>query len=177
MCCSGCPAGCCCVHVGLHDILCTHSHMNACTHSYVVTQVGDGSQSGSFREQRIKGWRHLCVGELLVWIGITIKMGTLGRCRAAHYWSSVDGFGDGAIKATMKKNRYNEITGNLAFAPRGTPGGWAKIGWLDEWLRKRCQEGCGITGRCAVDETMIKSLCKLCPWIQYMPKKPIQWGN
>ena len=60
--------------------------------------MGDGTQANSFRQQRIKGWRTLCGGELLVWIGVAIKMGTLGRCRSAHFWSGVDGFGDETIK-------------------------------------------------------------------------------
>ena len=76
----------------------------------------------------------LCARELLVWIGIAIKMGTLGRCRAAHFWSNVDGFGDETIKGSMKKNRWKQIASNLSFAPRGTPPGWGKIKWFDEYL-------------------------------------------
>lgn len=138
--------------------------------------MGDGSAPNSFKESRIKGWRHLCAGELLVWMGVNIKMGTLGRARAAHYWSKVDGFGDATISSSMKKNRYAEIAANLSFAPRGTTNSWDKIGWLDAMLRQKCREACGITRECAVDESMIKCLSKMCPWIQYMPKKPIKWG-
>ena len=138
--------------------------------------MNDGSASNSFKEPRIKGWRHLCVGELLVWIGITIKMGVLGRARASHYWSKSDDFGSTTIGCSMKKNRYNQIAANLSFAPRGAAKGWEKIKWLDELLRKKCREACGIARECAVDESMIKCLCKHCPWLSFMPNKPIKWG-
>ena len=90
-------------------------------------QVHNTPVEGSFREQRIKDWKPLGVGELLVWMGITYKMGTLGRARAGHYWMMDDDFGSKTIRAAMHKNRYNSITSMLSFAPRGTPGGWAKI--------------------------------------------------
>ena len=140
--------------------------------------MGAGSEPNSFQEKRIKGWRTLCVGELLMWIGITIKMDTLGRARAAHYWSNVEGFGDATIKSHMKKNRYRDIAANLlSFDARGTSGSWEKIDWLDKFLRRKCREACGIASACTVDETMIKCLCKFCPWIQFMPNKPIEWGE
>ena len=110
-------------------------------------------------------------------MGIAIKMGTLGRCRAAHFWSNVDGFGDETIKGSMKKNRWKQIASNLSFAPRGAPPGWGEIKWLDEFLRRKCREACGITQNCSVDESMFKCLCKMCPWIQFMPNKPIKWGK
>ena len=128
--------------------------MSMCACVICDLKVGDGTQANSFKEQRIKGWRHLCAGELLVWIGIAIKMGTLGRCRAAHYWSNRKGFGDDSIKDSMKKNRWKQIASNLTFAPRGTSGGWDKIKWLDDFLREMCRLACGITQNCAVDESM-----------------------
>ena len=76
----------------------------------------------------------------------------------------------------MRKNRYNAITSNLSFAPRGAASGWNKISWLDNILRKACRAAVGITQHAAVDESMIKCLSKYCPWIQYMPKKPIKRG-
>ena len=112
-----------------------------------------------------------------MWIGITLKMGTLGRARASHYWSKDGDFGNDVIKASMKENRYAAITANLSFAPRGTASGWPKISWLDGVLRSRCRAACGITQHATVDESMIKMLSKFCPWLQYMPKKPIKWGK
>ena len=112
-----------------------------------------------------------------MWIGITLKMGTLGHARASHYWSQDEDFGNNIIKASMKENRYVAITANLSFAPRGTASGWPKISWLDEVLRLACRSASGITQHAAVDESMIKMLSKFCPWLQYMPKKPIKWGN
>ena len=111
-----------------------------------------------------------------MWIGISFKIGCLGRSRVTHYWSKVDGFGDTTIRSTMKLNRYREIASNLTFAPRGTAGGWAKISWLDSVLRSACRAACGITQHVAVDESMIKCLSTFCKWIQYMPKKPIKRG-
>ena len=130
----------------------------------------------SFRGQRCKDWTTLGVGELLVWIGITYKMGTLGRARAGHYWSSDPDFGNDFIRSVMGKNRYNAITSNLSFAARGTANGWAKISWLDEVLAAACRAAIGITQRFAIDESMIKCLSRYCPWLQYMPKKPIKRG-
>jgi hypothetical protein len=109
-------------------------------------------------------------------MGITLKMGTLGKPRASHYWSTDDDFGNDVIRSSMKENRYMEITSNLSFAPRGTASGWPKIGWLDKILREACMSAVGITQHVAIDESMIKLLSRYCPWIQYMPKKPIKWG-
>ena len=132
-------------------------------------------------EARCKDWVPLTAGELLVWIGITMKMGTLGRARASHYWCSDkdcgDDFGNPKIKSSMVQSRYDDITANLSFAPRGTASGWAKISWLDELLKTMCQLAIGITQHVAIDESMIKCLSKFCSWIQYMPKKPIKRGE
>ena len=111
-----------------------------------------------------------------MWIGITIKMGTLGRARAGHYWMDDGDYGSETIRSAMKANRYSAITANLSFAPRGTPSGWSKIAWLDGVLRAACRAAVGITQHVAVDESMIKCLSKYCPWIVYMPKKPIKRG-
>ena len=131
---------------------------------------------GSFKARRAKDWTTLTSGELLVWIGITFRMGTLGRARAGHYWCGVNGLHDDTINDAMLKNRYNAIASNLSFAPRGTASGWAKISWLDDILRKACRAAIGITQHITIDESMIKCLSKFCPWIQYMPKKPIKRG-
>ena len=105
-----------------------------------------------------------------------MKMGTLGRPRAAHFWMDDEDFGNHKIKSSMLANRYKDITANLSFAPRGTPKGWAKIAWLDGVLRAACRAAVGFTQHMTVDESMIKLLSKFCPWIQYMPKKPIKRG-
>ena len=88
-----------------------------------------------------------------------------------------DDFGNNIIRASMLHNRYVAITSNLSFAPRGTRCGWAKISWLDGVIRVTCRDAVGITQHMAIDESMIKVLSKFCPWIQYMPKKPIKRGN
>ena len=103
-------------------------------------------------------------------------LGTLGRSRVAHLWSKRDGFGDETISSTMKKSRYQQIAANLSFAPRGSEGSWAKIGWLDSVLLAACRVAVGITQHFTVDESMIKTLSKYCRWICYMPKKPIKRG-
>ena len=137
----------------------------------------DSRVAGSFTEQRCKEWSHLGPGELLVWMGITFKMGTIGRSRASHYWSTDDDFGNEIIRSSMHKNRYNAIAANLSYAPRGAPGGWGKIQWLDGVMRIKCRTACGITQYVAIDESMIKCLSKYCPWLQYMPRKPIKRGK
>ena len=110
-------------------------------------------------------------------MGITFKMGTLGKSRASHYWSKDDDFGNDVIRTSMKENRYMAITANLSFAPRGTANGWAKIAWLDGVIREACMAAVGITQHVSIDESMIKMLSRFCRWIQYMPKKPIKWGE
>ena len=137
----------------------------------------NSARDGSFKQRRRKGWRTLTSGELMVWLGITLKMGTLGRNRMAHYWSKEDGFGDDKIRSCMTKNRYAEIAAMLSFAPRGARGGWNKISWLDDVMRNKCRKACGITQKFVVDESMMKCLSQFCPWIQYMPKKPIKRGD
>ena len=137
----------------------------------------NSARDGSFKQRRRKGWRTLTSGELMVWLGITLKMGTLGRNRMAHYWSKEDGFGDDKIRSCMTKNRYAEIASMLSFAPRGARGGWNKISWLDDVMRNKCRKACGITQKFVVDESMMKCLSQFCPWIQYMSKKPIKRGD
>ena len=131
----------------------------------------------SFKARRAKDWTTLSAGELLVWIGISMKMGTLGCARVSHCWSSHDDFGNAAIKACMTMNRYVAITANLSFAPRGTGSGWDKIAWLDKVIRAACRAATGVTQHVTIDESMIKCLSKFCSWIQYMPKKPIKRGT
>ena len=104
-------------------------------------------------------------------------MGTLGRARASHYWSNEEGFFDATIKSCMTEQRYADITSHLSFAPRGTAGGWAKLQWIDDVIKNACRLACGITQHAAIDESMIKCLSRYCPWIQYMPKKPIKRGK
>ena len=104
-------------------------------------------------------------------------MGTLGRARASHYWMQDSDFGSDNIRGAMIKNRYMEITANLSFAPRGSPSGWGKIEWLDGVLRIQCRTATGITQSFAVDESMFKVLSKYCPWVQFMPRKPIKRGK
>lgn len=140
------------------------------------TQVSNTPTPGSKKERRCKRWFPLTAGELLVWIGISLKMGTLGRSRVSHYWSNEPGFGDDIIKSCMNSDRYMDIAANLAFAPRGTARGWPKLEWLDGVLKAACQAACGITQHFTVDESMIKLLSRFCAWIQYMPKKPIKRG-
>ena len=66
-----------------------------------VPQVTSMPTPGSKRERRCKRWFSLTAGELLVWIGISLKMGTHGRSRVSHYWSNEPGFGDDSIKSCM----------------------------------------------------------------------------
>ena len=75
---------------------------------FVYLQVFDHPVAGSFKAPRIKGWSVLTSGELLTWMGITLKIGCLGRSRVSHYWSEVSGFGDATIRSAMTKNRYFE---------------------------------------------------------------------
>ena len=120
---------------------------------------------GSVLEPRAKNWFPVTAPELLVWIGVTLKMGTLGRPRASHYWCSdpKNDFDNDVIKCSMKENRYAAITSNLSFVPRGTSSGWPKISWLDGVLKAACQAAIGITQHATIDESMIKCLSKYCP--------------
>ena len=147
------------------------------THTHHTLQVSNKPTTNSVKASRSKGWTKLTVGELLVWIGITMKMGTLGRPRAFHYWSTELDFANEVIRSSMKFDRYIAITANLCFAPRGTPSGWPKIKWLDDVLRAACRAATGITQHLTIVESMIKCLSKYCPWIQFMPKKPIKRGT
>ena len=157
----------------------THTHTHTCidtlivlTHMSSTLQVTNTRVPGSFKARRAKDWTTLSTGELLVWIGITMKMGTLGSARVSHCWSSHDDFGNAAIKSCMSMTRYVAITANLSFAPRGTRPGWDKLAWLDKIIRAACRAATGITQHVTVDESMIKCLSKFCSWIQYMPKNP-----
>ena len=158
-----------CLHLYIHTLTLIHL---SCT-----LQVSNTRVPGSFKSPRSKDWTTLTAGELLVWIGITMKMGTLGRARVSHYWNSHDDFHNATISSSMTMNRYVAITGNLSFAARGTDSGWVKIEWLDGVLRTACRAATGITQHVAIDESMIKCLSKYCSWIQHMPKKPIKRGT
>ena len=128
-------------------------------------------------EQRCKGWHHdLTVGELLVYIGIMFKMGAIGHKRVKHYWSKRKGFGVDGIRDCMTLKRFEQITAHLSFAPLNSDSGWAKISEVDEYLQARCILAMTITQMMTVDESMMKCLSKWCPWIVYMPRKPIKMG-
>ena len=134
-------------------------------------------KEGQPLQQRCIGWQHdLTVGELIVWIGIVFKMGAIGHNRISHYWNKRDGFGVESIKKAMTGPRFANITAMISFAPLGTASGWAKFAEVDEYLQRRCQSAVTICKRMTVDESMIKGLSKLCPWIVYMPRKPIKMG-
>ena len=64
-------------------------------------QVLKHATPDTFKEQRAKDWEPLTAAELLVWIGITYKMGTLGKSRAAHYWSLDEDFGNDIIQVLL----------------------------------------------------------------------------
>ena len=133
--------------------------------------------SGTIRERRCKGWEHdLTIGELLVWIGIVFKMGAIGHKSVNHYWSKRDGFGVQSIKSAMTFKRFSHISSMLSFAPLGTTSGWAKIASVDAYLQLRCRLAMNISQHMTIDESMLKCLSKYCPWIVYMPRKPIKMG-
>jgi hypothetical protein len=126
---------------------------------------------------RLKRWRFpLTAGELLVWIGIVICMGGLGRSRISHYWSRQPGFAAPVIAGAMTFERFTQINSQLSFAPLGTLSGYAKIEFVDTALKKACGAAVGITQHVAIDESMIRSSSRYCSWKQYMPRKPIKLG-
>lgn len=132
---------------------------------------------GGTMERRCAGWQHdLTVGELMVWIGIVFKMGAIGHKRVSHYWSKRDGFGVDSIRSVMTFKRFSHICSNLSFAPIGTESGWPKISEVDAYLQCRCFLAMCITQHMTIDESMLKCLSKYCPWIVYMPRKPIKMG-
>ena len=132
---------------------------------------------GGTPEQRCKNWQHdLTVGELIVWIGIVFKMGAIGHKRVAHYWSKRDGFGVASIRNAMTFKRFSQIASMISFAPIGTESGWAKVAEVDAYLMERCRLAMNITQHMTIDESMLKCLSKYCPWIVYMPRKPIKMG-
>ena len=132
---------------------------------------------GGTVEQRCKGWSHdLTVGELMVWIGIVFKMGAIGHKRIHHYWSKRDGFGVDSIRNVMTFKRFSHISSHLSFAPLGTESGWSKVSEVDAYLQSRCFLAMCITQHMTIDESMLKCLSRYCPWIVYMPRKPIKMG-
>ena len=132
---------------------------------------------GEFKEQRCTTWSHdVTVGELLVYFGIIFKMGAIGHKRVCHYWNQRDGFVVESIRRAMTLPRFKQITANLSFAPLGTESGWAKISKVDAYIQSRCQLAMTITQFMTVDESMLMCLSHYCPWIVYMPRKPIKMG-
>ena len=126
---------------------------------------------------RLSRWQHpLTAGELLVWIGIRVRMGLLVKKRVCHYWSSLPGVGDPVIKAAMKRERFLQITSALSFARPTAAVGWAKFAYVDRVVRAACRAAVGITQHLAIDESMIKCYSRYCSWKQYMPRKPIKTG-
>ena len=126
---------------------------------------------------RLSQWKEkLTAGELLVFIGIVIRMGVLNKKRIGHYWSPREGYGDPIIMKSMKKPRFLMILAALSFAKPGSDPGWSKISYVDTILRAACAAAIGFTQHVAIDESMIKCLSRYCSWKQYMPKKPIKTG-
>ena len=74
-------------------------------------------------------------GELLVWIGIRIRIGVLNKKRVSHYWSKMDGVGDPVIRNTMKEERFNCVTSALSFSRPTTLSGWPKVSYVGSCVR------------------------------------------
>ena len=83
--------------------MCEPVYLTECV--LALVQVYNQPVPDSFKAPRMKGWKFLSAGELMVWICITFKIGCLGRSRVAHYWSDVPGFGDETIRSKMTHNR------------------------------------------------------------------------
>ena len=126
---------------------------------------------------RLSQWTYpLTVGELIVWIGIRIRMGFQNKKRDNHYWSNKPGVGDPVIRSAMKYSRFKQITSALSFARPGGPSGWAKFSYVDRIVKNACRAAMGITQHVAIDESMIKCFSRYCRWKQFMPRKPIKTG-
>ena len=111
-----------------------------------------------------------------MYFGIIFKMGAIGHKSVCHYWNQRDGFVVEGIRRAMTLHRFKQITSNLSFAPLGTESGWVKISKVDAYIQRRCQLAMTITQHMTVDESMLKCLSRYCPWIVYMPRKPIKMG-
>ena len=126
---------------------------------------------------RMSQWEHpLTAGELLVWIGIRMRMGLLNKKRVSHYFSNLPGIGDPIIKAAMKEKRFRHISSCLSFARPSAPSGWGKFQYVNSVVRAACRLAVGITQHVAIDESMIKCFSRYCSWKQFMPRKPIKTG-
>ena len=144
-----------------------------------VTRFDSNSSFADLRrgKPRLSRWKYdLTVGELIVWIGIRVRMGLLNKKRSSHYWSPLPGVGDPVIRQAMLQERFNMITSALSFAPLGTKSGWAKFSYVDQAVRAACRLAVGITQHLAIDESMIKCYSRYCRWKQFMPRKPIKTG-
>ena len=128
---------------------------------------------------RLSKWKRkhkLTAGELLVWIGIRIRMGVLNKKRVCHYWSKMPGVGDPIIANAMKQDRFNCITSALSFARPNASSGWSKFEYVDRTVRAACRIAVGLTQHFAIDESMIRCFSRYCRWKQFMPRKPIKTG-
>ena len=144
-----------------------------------ATRLGYHSSPRDWRhgKPRLSQWEFpLTVGELLVYIGIRIRMGLNHKKRVSHYWSDREGIGDPVIKAAMKYARFKHITSCLSFARPSAPSGWGKFHYVDACVRAACRAAVGITQHFAIDESMIKCFSRYCSWKQFMPRKPIKTG-
>ena len=126
-------------------------------------------------------WKPLTVGEFVVFCGMCIVMGVLNRKRTGHYWLPVDGFYCELIATAMKKERYFEILANLSFinpydetSHRGDK--LRKIRFVVNYLGDRAKKAFTLLQKFAIDETMIATNSRYCPYKQLMKCKPIKNG-
>ena len=169
-------------------VLCTNAHATQTTFTEKVG--GQVKYRGPPRtpEERSKArqwcvhWEHeLTLGELVVFLGIVIKMGTTNHKRLSHYWiKGRPGFGDALIESSMTQGRFLDILANLSFMAPGDPSypgdRLRKIRWVNDELLKRAQAAWNPEQHAAIDESMIACVSRMCGFRQMMKCKPIKNG-
>lgn len=171
-------------------------HISTCTNAYAKQQwvkVRNPS-NGKFYQGpprnpsertrarcKCNNWKHLSIAELGVWIGIVIKMGVVSYKTVSHYWiKDRSGFGCSTIYSAMKQRRFEEIYANLSFMMPGSEeyqgDRLRKIRWVNDYLLGRAQLAWNPEQDASIDESMIPTNSKYCPFRQTMKSKPIKSG-
>ena len=127
----------------------------------------------------MKSWVDVDVEELQRYIGIRLLMGIHPLPSFRDHWSTHRLIGDAAIKKTMKRDRFDQITANLHFTnnedPRGAGDNLWKIRPVVECFSRRFKAVYTPEKDVTVDESLFAYKGRHFA-IQYNPNKRARWG-
>ncbi|XP_012992049.4 piggyBac transposable element-derived protein 4-like [Esox lucius] len=159
------------------------------TTSMLGTLVANTNKYGDLKQQegRKMHWKHVTMGEMLIYVSLVIYMGLIKVSRQVDYWSKSPLFRLEFPVSVMTENRFLAINRTLHMSDpqldrendqkKGTPGydrlARIKPMYLD--IVEACKNYFQPAQNISIDERMVASKARI-GIKQYMKNKPTKWG-